>query len=124
MRVRCLRTALTREELDHIGPVWPRSNFHDLVEGQTSLVFGIYTYNGAVWLRIESKSGYLYPVPVVLFEVVDARASRFWEVRFRDGDFDCAPSLLFDEYFMDDLAESVPEVVARFSELRAQMDSE
>ena len=57
MRVRCLRTALTREELDHIGPVWPRSNFHDLVEGQTSLVFGIYTYNGAVWLRIESKSG-------------------------------------------------------------------
>jgi hypothetical protein len=74
---------------------------------------------------IASDSGYLYPVPLCLFEVIDGRVSQHWQVRqYEDGDLTLWPPSFYREYYHDDLIEGVPEVVDDFRRVRIQIEDE
>jgi hypothetical protein len=125
MKVRCIRTELTSEEAVRLGAPWNSASIDlSLVEGRTYLAYSLYVNQGVSCVRLESDTGYLYPVPLVLFEIADSRPSRYWEVRLREGQLELAPPLLFTDFFFDDLAEGVAAVKAAFQELSSIMQLE
>src|SRR5690349_15124370 len=67
-----------------------------VVVGRQYLVFAIRVLKGTIWLDILSESGYLYPVPLYLFNIIDGRMSRYWELRrYDDGDIVIQPTSFF-----------------------------
>lgn len=96
--------------------------------GQEYIVFSLYMLDGNLWVEItdiDLQPGYLAHVPIVLFEIVDARVSRHWEFRIGNGqDFRLAPPSLFEKYFHDDLFEQREEAVREFLRLKRDLYAE
>ena len=124
MKVRCKRLELTAEERARVDRPWSEANFEMLAIDRTYVAYALATVRGTPCVRVRSDSGYLLTIPIQLFEVVDPRPSSFWEVGFDDGELELRPPLLATPFFLDDLGERVPEVVAAFEQLQLKMEAE
>jgi hypothetical protein len=129
MRVRCVATLPTAEHEKRLGRHYRagRQGFGVVLQ-QEYVVFALKTLGGEPWIEIsdpEASPGYLFGVPLCLFEVVNSRVSVYWEIgTSRGGELKIAPPSLFREYYHDDLFEGVASVVDDFTRLRAQLIAE
>lgn len=125
MRVRCIALLPTPEQADKMkGVYFPGKQTFPVELGKEYTVFGLYSEGGTPWINLE-LSWYLCSVPLCLFEIVDARVSRTWEVRLADdGSLAMWPPSFFQEYYFDDLFEGVPEVVSDFETVKRAIYSE
>jgi len=85
--------------------------------GNAKLLFGETTA-----VEILDDFGNLTTAPMELFEIICDQVYEGWRVRLIDDSVICWPELFFQKYFFDDLSEGVPEVVAAFKNLRANID--
>src|SRR4051812_30735358 len=95
MRVRCMAstgTALPDSYIDSVGG-YGREAILPITVGASYLVFALTIRRGGVWYYVLDDQDLGFPVwyPAPLFEVIDARLSRFWIFGFsddgrRDGD--------------------------------------
>lgn len=131
MIVRCVSVLPNEEQAKLLGDNYrPGQRTFGLEFGKEYVVFGIRIFDGMPWVEIASAAsfadpGYLYPVPLFLFEIVDGGVSRYWEARRRgDAGLVLEPRSFYRDYYHDDLSEGVPEVVEDFARMRALMEAE
>jgi hypothetical protein len=126
MRVRCIALIPNERQALQLRKNYThgRQEFH-IILGKEYIVFGIRILGGAPWVDIVTDSGYLYPVPLCLFEITDGRVSQYWELHFyEDGDLTLWPPSFYKEYYHDDLIEGVYEVVEDFDRVRTLIEAE
>lgn len=72
-----------------------------------------------------SDYGRLTSAPECLFETVDPRVSKFWELKLLDnGDILLWPPSFYQDYYHDDLSEGVPEIVSDFKRVYQMLEKE
>lgn len=135
MRVRCTRLTHTPEEASQLGlrGVW---DDYGLELGREYLVLAIYCFVESSWGRgavyvIDTRPDPLPTfVPAGLFEVVDATPSQSWGVESWSSGAEIwhtvaiGPPLVLQAHFMEDLADSDPEVTGQFRQLLTAMETE
>lgn len=131
MRVKCISTYPTQEQIDKLGEgFYPNQDFH-LTVGKEYLAIGIQFEIGSpkwgtgAWIQLVSDYGRLSFAPLCLFEITDGRLSQLWVTRlWEDGSVSLWPSSFYREYYHDDLSEAVPEIVDDFKKVMAMIEEE
>lgn len=127
MRVKCISTYPTEEQVQRLGKSFYRNQAFHIEEGKDYVVLGIeFSADSSIpFISIVGQYGKLNHAPLSLFEVVDARLSRHWEIRvLGNGATVFWPNSFFRDFYHDDLSELVPEVVADFDRVRTRMEAE
>ncbi|HET7106538.1 MAG TPA: hypothetical protein VFI38_07000 [Candidatus Acidoferrum sp.] len=127
MRVRCISTYPSEEQIQRLGKSFFRDQAFHIEVGKDYIVLGLAFSAGSniPFISVVGQYGKLGHAPLSLFEVIDARVSKYWEVRvMRNGVLVFWPHSFFREFYHDDLSELVPEVVADFDHVRAMMEAE
>ena len=117
MKIRCIAELPNEEQAVRLGKNYsPGKQEFSLFIGKEYIVFGLSILDGATWVQILSDFGYLYSVPLCLFEITDGRVSRYWQARsYENGTLKLWPPSFYQDYYHDDLIEGVPEVVEDFA---------
>lgn len=128
MVVKCISQKLNNEQVEFVADIFKSSDFHVTI-GKEYLIYGM-TFNPSEGNKIclvqhISDNGHLVSSPILLFEVVDNRASQFWKIRLLpSGDVTLWPESFYKEFFHDDLFEEVPEIVDNFMKVKSLMENE
>src|SRR2546423_15272979 len=106
MIVECISALPSNRQAERLGAQYrPGKQAFGIVPGERYVVFALKAFAGEIWIDIvdrESQPGYLFSVPLILFEVVDSHVSRFWEARVgKQGNLKIAPSSLHNDYYYD-----------------------
>lgn len=126
MKVKCISLAPNKQQIEQLGKYYyPGKQEFYLTVGQIYVVFGMQILGGIPWLELASDTNYLFSVPLCLFEIIDARVSQYWEVHMdRDGNLLIWPSSFYRDYYYDDLAEGIKEIVEDFNHVRSLIEAE
>jgi hypothetical protein len=126
MKVRCVAQLPNDRQALKLGKHYhPGKQVFKISIGQEYLVYGLTLLSGAPWVELLEDFGYLFSVPLCLFEITDARVSRHWIVRLNAEErVSFWPPSFYREYYFDDLIEGTPEVLEDFRKVRAQIESE
>ena len=133
MIVRCVSTYPTEAQLHVLGPGFRRDRSFGVVQGREYLVLGMDidpgtgAFGTGAWVDVlmEPDIPTLVPAPLCLFEVVDPRVSRYWEIRISlDGSVRLWPSSFYREYYHSDLSDRDPEIVKDFWRVHALLEAE
>jgi hypothetical protein len=85
------------------------------------------TMGRGAWVEVlmEPDIPTLIPAPLCLFEIVDPRVSRYWEIHVSDeGMVRLWPPSFYREYYHDDLSDRAPEIVKDFWRVHALIEAE
>jgi len=126
MRVRCVAKAPTKAQILRLGPGFERTKSdYDLVPGREYLVLGFGHSNGVAWIEVASDGGWPQTVPLFLFELLDARPSRFWEVRHgTDESLAVLPAPFHDPTFASRVADGDDDALAEYAKWRSLIETE
>ena len=125
MIIKCISIAPNEEQGKKLGKYYiPELLSYDIEPDKIYIVFGLSIRDGAPWALIENVFHYLYLVPLCLFEIIDARVPKYWEMRLIDNDVLFRPPSFFPDYFIDQLSDGLPEVVKEFKKMKALMVEE
>lgn len=135
MIVECTATELTPEQKTRLGTAFPREQARLLKKGIRYPVLGLQYDVGSIlwgtgaWVQLPVAADRMVIAPLYLFEVVDGRPSRHWEIKlWEDGAITLWPFSFYKPYYHGDLEAGVPEVVEDFAsvveEVLAEIDSE
>ncbi|MEJ1250068.1 hypothetical protein [Denitratimonas tolerans] len=82
--------------------------------------------NGSgLFVEIANDWGQCRGISISLFEVIDARCSKYWHVRSHEnGTVLLWPEEFYEEYFLDDLIEGDARARQIFADLVSRMDTE
>ena len=131
MKVKCIATYPSAEQIARLGTgFYPKQDFHVTV-GREYVVFGMEFYvdsssrGTGTWIALVSDYGNLMSAPLCIFEITDARVSRFLECRNSDANVVVLwPAPFYREYFHDDLGEGVDIAVEEFKRVRSLIEGE
>ncbi len=131
MKVKCRFGYPTPEQIEKLGPDFYKNQRFGVTIGKEYIVLALQFqirdpgFGTGVAIQFVNDSGNIGFAPMFLFEIVDGRASNYWEARFwEDGSLTFWPPSFYREYYHDDLSEGVPEVVEDFKRVRALLESE
>lgn len=131
MKVRCLNNFLREDQRVAIGLPQGESIKHAITLGSEYIVLGLSvkppgSRNGSgLFVEIANDWGQCRGISISLFEIVDARCSKYWIVKSReDGTVLLWPEEFYKEYFLDDLIEGEPDACEIFQELVTRMNTE
>ncbi len=131
MRVKCLRTYPTEDEIAAMDGFYRDQQF-SVRRGEVYTVFAISfdikskLFGTCTVLLLPGEFDRLMMVPLGMFEVVDARISPTWRIKsFSDGGVLLgAPEYLANECFGDDLFERVGDVHTIYLRILERLDAE
>ena len=129
MIVKCIAELPTRDQAKRLGEHYRGSKqSFGLVLGMEYIVFALTILGGEPWVEVtdsELDPGYLWGVPLCLFEIVNPRLSVLWEARIaNNGELTLEPPSLSRRNYHDDLFEGVEEVVEDFRRVRRELEKE
>jgi hypothetical protein len=125
MRIRCIALEPTTDQQVQLGASYQRGRTdYDLDLLREYVVLGISFRSGIAWAEIATDGGWLLPVPLFLFEITDARSSRYWEVRIDEQGMSLWPSRFYELTFNSKLADDEPTTVEAFREIRQLIEQE
>lgn len=126
MKIRCVRLLPNRQQSKQLGKYYhPGKQVFEVAIGKEYIVFCLEVLDGMAWVHFDSGSNRLSIAPLCLFEVIDGRVSQYWELRlWKDNNVLLRPPSFYKEFFHDDLAEGVPEIVAEFQKVRTLLEAE
>src|SRR5882724_4361444 len=129
MKVRCISTYPNEEQMMKIG-LYPGQSFGVTI-GKEYLVVGLsFQLNSGIFgtglcVNVVDDGNYFVTIPLCLFEVLDARASRHWRIHtWEDGNITLWPESFYAPYYVDDHNEDFPEVRADFKKVYSQLEAE
>ena len=126
MRVRCSQALPSSEQAKRLGSRYqPDRQVFPVRVGEEYVVYAVEVTEGNAWVFIDPGIGYLVPVPLALFSIVDARVSSAWQVQFaEEGTLGVMPPELWDRSFLDELSEGAVEAVRTFRHIRERVAEE
>jgi len=133
MIVKCVSAYPTETQIQVLGPGFRRDRSFGVVEGREYLVLGLIIDSAAqsdgrgAWVDVlmEPEIPTVISVPLCLFEIIDPRVSRYWQVRVSDeGIVNLWPPSFYREYYHSDLSDREPEVVKDFWRVHALLEAE
>lgn len=110
-----------------------RTREHDfrLTMGKEYVVYAVAIRRDQVWYYVVDDTASWFPIykPAPLFEIKDARVSRYWRLKLTPGNLDHEVLLAFEEWvsderFYDHLSDKEQAEVKVFRERKRQMDEE
>ncbi|WP_255156277.1 hypothetical protein [Ferruginibacter sp. HRS2-29] len=116
-------------QLELLPKSYANSDFH-ITELKKYLVFGITISVGASGnqicdVQIVSDYGHIAHAPLVLFEIIDSRVSKYWQLKIlKSGQIAFWPEKFFKEFFHDDLSEDIPSAIEDFKLVRKLLEEE
>lgn len=127
MIVKCISNKLEKKDFEKYSEsrVYQESEYHFVI-GKSYLVYGITIKSKYLILQIYDDCAHLVFAPLDIFEIIDARVSKYWEVRVNTTDNYTAlwPKIFYKEYFHDDLAEGLLEITESFNEVCKMLEEE
>ncbi len=131
MRVRCVATVATPEQVQRYGLQVTIEHRYDVTPGKEYLVLGLTAlaadsaYGTGVTIEVLDDFGRWSIQPLFLFEVIDPRPSRHWVAK-QVGEAELAlwPESFHQDYYHDHLTDGVPEVVADFNRVCSLLEAE
>lgn len=129
MILKCNSVLPNKEQAKKLNKTYrPGKQDFGLKKGNIYIAFGLYYNEGNPWVDIvceETKTPYLHPVPLMLFDIIDGRPSKYWDIRMdKNGDMIMRPPSFYKEYYHDDLFEEIPEVVEDFMRIKSLLENE
>jgi len=130
MRLKCIHTSLTREQERDLGRAYRADQDFHVTIGREYVAMGLnFSMNSnvhgtGVWVHLVTDFGNLAWAPVQLFDIIDARVSKYWIARQLDHVFTLWPESFYRQFYHDDLLEGVPEVVNDFQRVRSLLEAE
>lgn len=133
MIVRCVSEWPSEEQIEKLGEGFSRNQSFGVKVGREYVVLALDFFiesnlfgTGAYIEYPDDEFDQVYFAPLCLFEIVDPRASRFWEARYREdkGWVTLRPPSFYRDYYKEDLFEGVPEIVEDFRRVRALLEYE
>ncbi len=131
MIIKCLYEYPSEEHIARLGPSFHRSQAFGLTVGREYVVVGLYSYidsslyGTGLYVEYVDDDGTLLQSPILLFEIVDARLSQFWQMRvWEDGSFTARPPSLECEYYHDRLSDGLVAYVHDFEKVYAMLTYE
>jgi hypothetical protein len=131
VKVKCIADYPSDEDIQRLGKSFYRKQSFHVTIGREYIVFGMEFYEDSivrgtgVWISFVSDYASLTSAPLCMFEIIDARASRFWECRqLAERIVVLWPDAFFTEYFHDDLGEGVDAAVEEFKRVRSLIEGE
>lgn len=130
MKVKCLKTYPTEEELQILGASFYRKQAFHVTKGMEYDVLGIEflrnsTLGTGVILIVYNDCERANCVPLCLFEITENTVSRFWECRILNNDnMLLFPHSFCEKYYFDDLFEGKAEVVGDFRKIVTLLKTE
>ena len=128
MRIKCVASQLTDDQILALAHDVHQA-FH-VSPGKEYTVLGLdlsvrsVLQGTGVWVHLVTDYGNLAWAPLVLFEVLDARVSRYWMAHPSAHGLTLWPPALYQEFFHDDLSEGQPVVVAEFKRVVEELEAE
>lgn len=123
MILKCISTHPTESQIQILGSKFGGNRSFAVVPGREYLVLGlIFDFSDqsdgrGAWADVlmEPEIPTVISVPLCLFEPVDPKVSRYWEIRVcTDGLVKFWPPSFFREYYHSDLSDRDPETVKDF----------
>ena len=126
MKIRCVKLLPNKQQSKQLGKYYyPGKQVFEVEIGKEYVVFCLEIIDGMAWVNFDSGSNRLSIAPLCLFEVIDGRVSRYWELRiWEENKILFRPPTFFKEFFHDDLAEGIPETVMEFHKVRSMLEAE
>lgn len=129
MILKCVATLPSQQQAAKLGAHYrPGKQAFGVVVGQKYLVFALRILGGEPWVEVidaDLEPGYLFAVPLCLFEIIDPQVSRRWVAGTdSEGRLVLAPPSLHRKFYHDDLFEGVDEAVKDFARIRREMEEE
>jgi hypothetical protein len=131
MKVRCIQTEINKDKKSLFGIDADFDPCFQITIGKECTVFGISIihgksgYSGLVMYEIlDDVRSYCISMPHCLFEIIDGRASSYWEIRINNEDITIWPEDFFCDYFFDDLSDGEPLARKKFNEILKKMQNE
>lgn len=133
MKVKCIQNVIDSNLAKQVD--FPRRAPTDyrseITIGKEYVVLGLcYIPSSLYWagkpaISIKDDDGDLSFVPIFLFEIIDPRPSKFWQIRYNDdGSLEMYPEAFYRNFFHDDLSEGVPEIKADFIKICEKLEKE
>ena len=130
MKIRCIANKGVELPEIYLNPPLDitRETEFKLIVGKEYIVYAISEWQGNLSYYICDERYTYYPIhnPAPLFEIVDARYSRYWQVQLAtNGLLEIAFELWFSiPNFYDKLTDGEPEAVLIFDKIKELMDAE
>jgi hypothetical protein len=114
---------LTEAQIQRRGPRFRTDHNYCVKLGHEYLVLGLLidaagdSVGGGAWIDIlmEPDIPTVISVPLCLFEIIDPRVSRYWQLRASEaGAVWLWPASFYREYYHDDLSNRIAHVVEDF----------
>lgn len=126
MKIKSISLKLNETELHILGKHPSAKNHFHITVGKEYTVFGLtFEFNefgNGCFVQIISDYNHLLHVPIALFEIIDSRISKYWEIRqFKQGGITMWPPSMYKEFYHDDLSEDVPEIIDDFKKVKEQI---
>jgi hypothetical protein len=131
--VKCISAHPTEAQIQMLGQGFRRDRSFGIAAGREYLVLGLIidaapqSDGRGAWVDVlmEPEIPTLISAPLCLFEIVDPRVSRHWEIRVSDnGNVRLWPSSFYREYYHDDLSNRDPETVKDFWHVHSLLETE
>jgi hypothetical protein len=131
MTATCIALSLTEDQRMQLGATPQLQSVYQLSVGKEYTILGVlFVVQSSIFgseplFDIQDDMGFCNSVPACLFEVADARPSRYWRAK-RVGSFDLAlwPEEFYQEFFHDHLSNGMPDEVEIFKDLTQRLKSE
>jgi hypothetical protein len=125
MRVRCRRELPTEADAKKLGGFYRagRQAF-PVTLGKEYIVFALQVLGAEPWVQIADDFEQLVPVPLNMFDIVDATVPAGWVLWLDEAVIAVGPPALRSESFHTDLLEGKPDAVAEFRRISAALESE
>ena len=133
MIVKCILAYPREDQIRLLGPGFSRNREFGVVIGREYVVLGLSFENSSqamgngVWVDVllELDIPTLISAPLCLFEIIDARASRYWELRVSDlGTITLWPPSFYRESFLEDVSDRATEAVEEFWRIYSRIEAD
>lgn len=133
MIVKCLTAYPDENQLQRLGPGFLRNHDIYVTVGREYVVLGLtinvdsLTMGIGAWIDVlmEPDIPTVIPVPLCLFEIIDPKVSRYWEVRvLSEGFVIFEPPSFSRKSFLENVSDRIPEAVEEFWHVYSLVETE
>jgi hypothetical protein len=119
-----MKVKVIKLEIKNIDKSVINSKMEDFLNiGDEYTVYAVTVQNTMTYVQIYIDNK-LISIPLELFEIIDARVSKYWLVSYTDSTTRFWPNEFYQEFFHDDLFEEMPEILSKFIDVKNKIERE
>lgn len=126
MKVKCKAIKLKDSDIINLKTEFNCNQDFHITLNNEYLVFGVHiTKTGLCLIQHLTDFGHLVFTPLCLFDIIDARVSKYWEVKISDdSSITFWPPSFNRDFYHDNLFEEEKEYVEDFRKIKLKLEEE